>query len=128
MLKLRSRKAFTLLELVVALVVLGILAALAVPTYLSVITSAKSAVADSNALSVATDAVAIAAIAQSGASAGSLTTAIGEDNAAVSAGVDTPLTGVLASATLNSSGYCVGITFNGDNGAPTIATTTAGPC
>jgi prepilin-type N-terminal cleavage/methylation domain-containing protein len=56
----RTKRGFTLLELVVALVVLGILAALAVPTYLTVIGNAKSAVATSDALSVATDAVAIA--------------------------------------------------------------------
>jgi prepilin-type N-terminal cleavage/methylation domain-containing protein len=55
-----KKRGFTLLELVVALVVLGILAALAVPTYLTVIGNAKSAVATSDALSVATDAVAIA--------------------------------------------------------------------
>ena len=51
MLKIRTRKAFTLLELTVAIVVLGILAALAVPTFSSVITAAsnKTAIASAEA-------------------------------------------------------------------------------
>ena len=56
----RRRRGFTLLELVVALVVLGILAALAIPTYLTVIDNAKVATANSTALSVSEDAVALA--------------------------------------------------------------------
>jgi prepilin-type N-terminal cleavage/methylation domain-containing protein len=56
-----KKRGFTLLELVVALVVLGILAALAIPTYLTVIDNAKVGVANSVALSVTDDAIAIAA-------------------------------------------------------------------
>lgn len=72
------KRAFTLLELVVALVVLGILAALAIPTYQSVITSTKTGVANSTALSAASDAVAIGAVSDSPATAGTVGTALGE--------------------------------------------------
>ncbi|MEI8405674.1 MAG: type II secretion system protein [Actinomycetes bacterium] len=57
----RTRKAFTLLELVVAIVVLGILAALAIPSFAQVITNSKQQIANNTALSTARDAVAIAA-------------------------------------------------------------------
>jgi type IV pilus assembly protein PilE len=57
-----KKKGFTLLELVVALVVLGILAALSIPTYESVINSARTDVASASAISAAQDAVAIAAL------------------------------------------------------------------
>lgn len=77
--RLRSfRRGFTLLELVVALVVLGILAALAIPTYSSVINSAHTGVANSTALSVAADAVALAATNQTYPSQTDFTKAAGE--------------------------------------------------
>jgi type IV pilus assembly protein PilA len=79
----RARRSFTLLELVVALVVLGILAALAVPTYASVINTAKSSVATSNALSLASDAVSIASTSDTLATEAQFVTAVGEDNGAV---------------------------------------------
>jgi len=61
MLKMRTRKAFTLLELTVAIVVLGILAALAVPTFIGVINGARNASAQSSAMTAAQDAVDLAA-------------------------------------------------------------------
>ena len=57
----RSKKAFTLLELIVVLVILGILAALAIPTFANVQQGAASRVASSTAKSIARDANAIAA-------------------------------------------------------------------
>jgi prepilin-type N-terminal cleavage/methylation domain-containing protein len=59
--KNRKKKGFTLLELVVALVVLAILAALSIPTYESVINSAKTGVADATAIAASQDAIAIGA-------------------------------------------------------------------
>ena len=73
--KMRSRKAFTLLELTVAIVVLGILAALAIPTFASVITGARTNVAVSSAMSVSRDAVAIAAQSNTAVASANLTTA-----------------------------------------------------
>ena len=57
----RTRKAFTLLELIVVVVVLGILALIAVPTFRSVIDSSAGSVAEQSAGSVARNANAIAA-------------------------------------------------------------------
>jgi prepilin-type N-terminal cleavage/methylation domain-containing protein len=52
----KSNKAFTLLELIIVLVVLGILAALAVPSFAKVQKNAAAAVAKSTAKSIARDA------------------------------------------------------------------------
>ena len=57
----RSRKAFTLLELIVVIVILGILAALAIPTFASVIKKSKISTAVAAAESVGRNAIAIAA-------------------------------------------------------------------
>jgi prepilin-type N-terminal cleavage/methylation domain-containing protein len=127
MLKIRSRKAFTLLELVVALVVLGILAALAVPTYLSVINNAKVATATSTAVSVATDAVAIGSDAQSAATYGNLSTAVSETSgvtlqtAYVGSTVTSTSSAILTSAVLKvgTNSECIAISFTGTvNGPP----------
>jgi len=74
----RTRKAFTLLELVVAIVVLGILAALAVPAFTQVITNSKKSTATESALSISRDAVAIAATSGGPASSADVNTAITE--------------------------------------------------
>jgi prepilin-type N-terminal cleavage/methylation domain-containing protein len=131
MLKIRSRKAFTLLELVVALVVLGILAALAVPTYLSVINNSKVATATSTAVSVATDAVALGSDAQSAATYGNLSTAVGEtsgvsltsatnsSDAVTTTGTDT-LSSADLTVTNNGNSECIAVNFTGTvNGPPT---------
>lgn len=44
----RSRRAFTLLELIVTLVVLGLLAAVAIPTYLRLTSDTELRVAEAN--------------------------------------------------------------------------------
>src|SRR5674476_114471 len=73
-----KKRAFTLLELVIALVVLGILAALAVPTYLTVIDKAKVPTATAVALSVTDDAIAIASGTNSVVTHGNVDTAVAE--------------------------------------------------
>ena len=118
MLKYRSRKAFTLLELVVALVVLGILAALAIPTYQSVISSAKYGVAQATAQSVGNDAVAIAAISDAVPTVSNVVTAVSEVQGAVATtinGAPAP-TGSDSAAAVSaqitaSNGVCVLVTF-----------------
>jgi type IV pilus assembly protein PilA len=125
----KNRRAFTLLELVVALVVLGILAALAVPTYTSVINTAKSSVATSNALSLASDAIAIAATSDTVATEAQFTTAVGEDNGAVSlASPDNYSTdGTTSSITLASGSYDVVVSWpDSVNGAPYVASVSGG--
>ena len=53
----KAPRGFTLLELTVAIVVLGILAALAVPTFVGVINGARQAAAKQSALAAAQDAI-----------------------------------------------------------------------
>ena len=117
MLKIRSRKAFTLLELVVALVVLGILAALAIPTYTSVINSAKYGVAQATAQSVGNDAVAIAAIRDTVPTSADVQTAVAEVQGATATTINgaapvssSSATAVSAQITA-SNGVCVLVTF-----------------
>ena len=66
----RNKKAFTLLELIVVLVILGTLAALAIPSFNKVQQNSASSVASSTAKSLARDA-----------------NALGTQNAAASAGL-----------------------------------------
>lgn len=58
----RSRKAFTLLELIVVIVILGLLAALAIPTFQTIINKSKNQTAETSAASIGRNAVAISAI------------------------------------------------------------------
>ena len=58
---IRNKKAFTLLELIVVLVILGILAALAIPSFNKVQQNSASSVASSTAKSLARDANALGA-------------------------------------------------------------------
>lgn len=76
----RTKKAFTLLELIVVLLVLGILAAIAVPTFNTVKTNSAKRSAQTTAEGIARNADAIAASSASGAAVtgADLNTAVGE--------------------------------------------------
>lgn len=76
----RTKKAFTLLELIVVLLVLGILAAIAVPTFNTVKSNSAKRSAQTTAEGIARNADAIAASSASGAAVtgANLDTAVGE--------------------------------------------------
>ena len=64
-----ARRAFTLLELIVAILLLAILSALAIPTFTQVISSSKNAASESTMSSLVTDATSIARLRVSGPAA-----------------------------------------------------------
>jgi prepilin-type N-terminal cleavage/methylation domain-containing protein len=77
----RTKKAFTLLELIVVLLVLGILAAIAVPTFAAVKVNAADRTFKTSADAIARNATAIAASSNDGdndVSAADITAAAGE--------------------------------------------------
>jgi type IV pilus assembly protein PilA len=63
----RSAKGMTLLELIVVIVILGVLAAIAIPTFLAVIQNSKNGTATETANTLSHDATALAAFDQKGA-------------------------------------------------------------
>lgn len=79
----RAKRAFTLLELIVVIVILGILAALAIPTFASVISKSETQGAKTAAEAVGRNAVALAAFDRSAPTYAHLTAAAGETGGAV---------------------------------------------
>ena len=131
--KMRSRKAFTLLELTVAIVVLGILAALAIPTFAAVITGARTNTAVSAAMSVSRDAVAIAAQSNLAVSSANITTAAAEaTGVSVASNIGVAGSGGVAKFTVvtagaNSVSVCV-TEPTAVNGTPVSVTYLAAGC
>ena len=103
----RSKKAFTLLELIVVIVVLGILAALAVPSFTTVKDTAADKVAYQNAESIARAAEAAAAFGGGHATDADIDAAGAE------------LTGN-GSASYSSATNTVSVTVNGTTGSAVI--------
>ena len=96
----RTKKAFTLLELIVVLLVLGILAAIAVPTFATVKVNAAERTFKTSLEAIARNATAIAASSNDGdndVEAADITAALAETNAG--------LTASLPSITGNVGGY-----------------------
>ena len=80
----RQRRAFTLLELIVVVVVLGVISLIAVPTLRSVIASSAASSAEATAESIASNANAIAAFAGGDTTPGNLVTAVDETTGSAS--------------------------------------------
>ena len=115
----RARKAFTLLELIVVVVVLGILALIAVPTFRSVIDSSAQSVAEQSAGTIARNANAIAAFDGGATTITHLTTAQGEytgSGVTVTVGTSTNVVHVLVASGGSTGEACVTLT-----GTPAIA-------
>lgn len=129
----RTKKAFTLLELIVVVVVLGILALVAVPSFTGVINNSRGSVAENTAASIARDANALAAF-NSGSGAnetndGNIDAAVAEVGLDTADGwaVDTSSTAG-AQIALSKNGatdtYCISVTA----GTPDRATVASGTC
>jgi len=129
----RSKKAFTLLELIVVVVVLGILALVAVPSFKGVIDNTRGSVAEQTARSIARDANALAAFntgaATNETSNANIDAATAEANLLEADGwtVDTAEANG-ADITLAKNGetttYCISVTA----GSPDRATVASGDC
>ena len=104
----KSIKAFTLLELIVVLVVLGILAALAIPTFTNVQKSSAYNVASATSKAIARDANAISASAGRSTTSTDINSAILETTAPSN-----------ATLTFNATGSATVVTANGGNNAQT---------
>lgn len=99
----RAKKAFTLLELIVVIVILGIIAGLAVPTFLSVTTKSRQQVAVNEAKAFARDITALAAF-TTGADASDFVTE-----------ADDEIAGSYSNGTYTASNGCtVAVTVSGD--------------
>jgi type IV pilus assembly protein PilA len=108
----RTKKAFTLLELIVVLLVLGILAAIAVPTFNTVKTNSAKRSAQTTAEGIARNADAIAASSGSGdaVSGVELNISVGEADVADMTGWDTDGTDLAYTTTI--SGNAIVCTFS----------------
>lgn len=107
----RTRKGFTLLELIVVIVILGILAAISIPSFVTVITKAKDATSTQSLRALNRSVVAIAAFdAAAGGSvnASSLETAIKEITLPGSSAAATPVSGTSAITDSSKIGYALG--------------------
>jgi len=119
----RTKKAFTLLELIVVVVILGILALVAVPSFAGVINNTRGDVAEQTARSIARDANALAAFNDGSAtnqtSNANIDTAIGEADLSTD-------DGWFVSTTAGDGGE-IALSKNGSTTRYCIETNTASP-
>ena len=96
--KMRSRKGFTLIELIVVIAVLALLAVIAVPTVSSMVSEAKEAEAAANARTIELAVKAYIADGNTIANQGDI------DDALELYGIDNPITGSSAGYIVDSDG------------------------
>jgi len=120
----RTRKGMTLLELIVVIVILGILAAIAIPTFASIIDKSHQQSASTTAAAIGDDATALAAFDQVGWADGSgsyMTTAASEASDAgtptvtVTPGVGSAPATAVATVTITTGGASYCATLSGDD-------------
>jgi len=130
--KIRTRKAFTLLELIVVVVVLGILALIAVPSFAGVINGTRGSVAENTAKTIARDANALATFntgaATNETSQANIDAALAEATLSTTDGWVTSSSTAGAEIALTKNGatstYCVSVTA----GTPDRATVANATC
>lgn len=121
----RTKKAFTLLELIVVLLVLGILAAIAVPTFNTVKTNSAKRSAQTTAEGIARNTDAIAASSASGvlATGANLVTSVGEATVANMAGWDTDGSDRAYTTTIGGNDIVCTFTLPNANATPPVLAT-----
>ena len=121
----RTRKAFTLLELIVVIVILGILALLAIPTFASVISKSHYSGLEESGRALDHDATAIAAFSSAAASGNS--TAISGAKDEMPSNVTVTVNSTNTKATVaDQSGYSVCVVFG--TGVNAYGSVTDGAC
>ena len=124
----RTRKAFTLLELIVVIVILAILALLAIPTFNSIISKSKTASITETAQSYGRDVTALAAFDNNAANASSNTsgaaaaTSYATDYYVTNTQSDLPA-GTTTAAATTDNGTKVTVTNSSGSACLTLGTT-----